>query len=76
MATLTLDGVRKSYGPLEAVSLLLMFMGAVFLSNSPLVTGMKSEGKGVEYDEMLSRRLKHPSNPEPATDGGLPFSSA
>jgi hypothetical protein len=37
-----------------------MFMGAVFLSNSPLITGMKSEGKGVEYDEMLSRRLKHP----------------
>jgi uncharacterized membrane protein len=48
------------YGPLEALSLLVMFMGAVFLSNSPLVTGMKSEGKGVEYDEMLSRRLKHP----------------
>jgi uncharacterized membrane protein len=49
-----------AYGPLEAVSLLVMFMGAVFLSNSPLITGMKSEGKGVEYDEMLSRRLKHP----------------
>jgi uncharacterized membrane protein len=49
-----------AYGPLEALSLLVMFMGAVFLSNSPLITGMKSEGKGVEYDEMLSRRLKHP----------------
>ena len=49
-----------AYGPLEAVSLLLVFMGAVFLSNSPLVTGMKGEGKGVEYEEMLSRRLKHP----------------
>ena len=47
-----------AYGPLEAVSLLVMFMGAVFLSNSPLITGMKGEGKGVEYDEMLSRRLK------------------
>jgi uncharacterized membrane protein len=47
------------YGPLEAVSLLVMFMGAVFLSNSPLITGMKGEGQGVEYDEMLSRRLKH-----------------
>jgi hypothetical protein len=56
------DSLRTggAYGPLEAVSLLLMFMGAVFLSNSPLITGMKSEGKGVEYDEMLSRRLKHP----------------
>jgi len=70
------DSLRTSgpYGPLEAVSLLLMFMGAVFLSNSPLVTGMKSEGKGVEYDEMLSRRLKHP--PAAVQDGGLPFSSA
>ena len=56
------DSLRTSgpYGPLEALSLLVMFMGAVFLSNSPLITGMKSEGKGVEYDEMLSRRLKHP----------------
>jgi hypothetical protein len=49
----------------------------VFLSNSPLVTGMKSEGKGVEYEEMLSRRLKHPSSASsPVGDGGLPFSSA
>jgi drug/metabolite transporter (DMT)-like permease len=55
------DSLRTygQYGPLEAVSLLVMFMGAVFLSNSPLITGMKSEGQGVEYDEMLSRRLKH-----------------
>jgi len=54
------DSLRTSgwYGPLEALSLLVMFMGAVFLSNSPLITGMKGEGKGVEYDEMLSRRLK------------------
>jgi hypothetical protein len=76
------DTLRTSgpYGPLEAVSLLVMFMGAVFLSNSPLITGIKSEGTGVEYDEMLSRRLKHPHH-EPASDalhdGGLPpFSSA
>jgi len=76
------DSLRTSgpYGPLEAVSLLVMFMGAVFLSNSPLITGMKSEGTGVEYDEMLSRRLKHPHH-EPASDAlhdsGLPpFSSA
>ena len=30
-----------------------MFVGAVFLSNSPLITGIKSEGKGAEYEEML-----------------------
>jgi uncharacterized membrane protein len=71
------DTLRTSgpYGPLEAISLLVMFMGAVFLSNSPLVTGIRSEGKGVEYDEMLSRRLKHPHQPEPVHDSGLPFSS-
>jgi hypothetical protein len=72
------DTLRTSgaYGPLEAISLLVMFMGAVFLSNSPLITGMKSEGKGVEYDEMLSRRLKHPSRDPALHDSGLPpFSS-
>ena len=71
------DTLRTSgaYGPLEALSLLVMFMGAVFLSNSPLVTGMKSEGKGIEYDEMLSRRLKHPRT-DAVAEGGLPFSSA
>jgi hypothetical protein len=54
-----------------------MFMGAVFLSNSPLITGMKSEGTGVEYDEMLKRRLKHPSQDTAIHDSGLPpFSSA
>jgi len=64
-----------------------MFVGAVFLSHSPLITGMKSEGKGVEYDEMLSRQLKHPHHRrrgeheiEPPSEGvhdtGLPpFSS-
>jgi hypothetical protein len=75
------DSLRTSgpYGPLEALSLLVMFMGAVFLSHSPLITGMRSEGKGVEYDEMLSRRLKHPHplDQEAVSDGGLPpFSSA
>jgi hypothetical protein len=56
-----------------------MFIGAAFLSHSPLVTGIKSEGKGVEYEEMLSRRVRHRT---PVTeDAGLsesglpPFSS-
>jgi hypothetical protein len=56
-----------------------MFMGAVFLSHSPLITGIRSEGKGVEYDEMLSRRLKHPHHAaqDSVSDSGLPpFSSA
>ena len=71
------DSLRTygAYGPLEALSLLVMFLGAVFLSNSPLITGMKGEGKGVEYEELLSRRLKHPPS---AGDAGPvpPFSSA
>ena len=70
------DSLRTSgpYGPLEAISLMVMFFGAVFLSNSPLVTGMKGEGKGVEYEELLSRRLKHP--PPTGDAGAVPFSSA
>jgi hypothetical protein len=73
------DSLRTSgpYGPLEAISLLVMFMGAVFLAHSPLITGIRSEGTGEEYDEMLARRLKHPHEPTAAHDSGLPpFSSA
>ena len=66
------DSLRTSgpYGPLEAFSLLVMFLGAVFLSNSPLITGMKGEGKGVEYEQLLSRRLK--SAPQPGEAGAVP----
>ena len=55
------DSLRTAnpWGPLEAVSLLVMFAGAVFLSNSPLVTGLRGEGKGAEYEDLLSRRVKH-----------------
>lgn len=75
------DSLRTSgpYGPLEALSLLVMFLGAVFLSHSPLITGIKSEGTGAEYEEMLSRRLKHPhaAAHEAVTDSAVPpFSSA
>ena len=50
-----------------------MFVGAVFLSHSPLVTGLK--GEGAEYEELLSRRRApdqragHPS----VSDSKLPF---
>ncbi len=71
------DSLRTSgpWGPLEAISLLVMFLGAVSLSHSPLVTGIKSEGKGLEYEEMLSRRTKHALAHEaesPLSDSGLP----
>jgi drug/metabolite transporter (DMT)-like permease len=75
------DSLRTSgpWGPLEALSLLVMFVGAAFLSHSPLVTGIKSEGKSVEYEEMLSRRVRsfgHSAAETPMQDSGLPpFSS-
>jgi len=72
------DTLRTSggWGPLEAISLLIMFIGAVFLSHSPLVTGIK--GEGVEYEKLLSRRVKEfSSEPSdgPMADGGVPFSA-
>jgi drug/metabolite transporter (DMT)-like permease len=71
------DSLRTSgpWGPLEAISLLVMFMGAVFLSHSPLITGLKGEGKGAEYEELLSRRARHfgpDSHDSPVPDAGLP----
>ncbi len=74
------DRLRTSgpWGPLEALSLLVMFVGAVFLSHSPLFTGIRSEGKGIEYEEMLSRRVKNkhrggPAVQPPASEGAPPF---
>jgi drug/metabolite transporter (DMT)-like permease len=70
------DSLRTSepWGPLEAISLLVMFIGAVFLSHSPLVTGLRGEGKGAEYEELLSRRARHfgrSAGDAPMSDGGL-----
>ncbi len=69
------DSLRTAnpWGPLEALSLLVMFAGAVFLSNSPLVTGLRGEGKGAEYEDLLSRRVKHFGREEvELADNGLP----
>jgi uncharacterized membrane protein len=70
------DSLRTSgpWGPLEAVSLLVMFVGAVFLSHSPLITGIRSEGKGIEYEQMLSRRVKRRGGAaaEPSVTDGAP----
>jgi drug/metabolite transporter (DMT)-like permease len=58
------DNLRTSgpWGPLEALSLLLMFAGAFGLAHSPLVSGMKG---GDRYPELLSQR----SRSDPLTDG-------
>jgi drug/metabolite transporter (DMT)-like permease len=69
------DSLRTAnpWGPLEALSLLVMFAGAVFLSNSPLVTGLRGEDKGAEYEDLLSRRVKHFGREEvELADNGLP----
>ena len=53
-----------------------MFAGAVFLSHSPLITVLRGEGKGAEYEELLSRRGRHLDGgtaASPMPDGGLPF---
>jgi uncharacterized membrane protein len=52
------DNLRTSgpWGPLEALSLLVMFAGAVSLAHSPLVSGMK--GGGDEYHQLLSQRSR------------------
>lgn len=50
------DNLRTAgaYGPLEAISLLIMFVGAASIALSPLVSGMKGEDD--RYAEMLSLR--------------------
>jgi drug/metabolite transporter (DMT)-like permease len=45
-----------AWGPLEAISLLVMFVGAFSLAHSPLVSGMK--GGDEHYNELLSQRLR------------------
>jgi drug/metabolite transporter (DMT)-like permease len=52
------DNLRTSgaYGPLEAVSLLVMFVGAAFLAHSRLISGMKGDDE--RYAEMLSLRSR------------------
>jgi uncharacterized membrane protein len=52
------DNLRTAgaYGPLEALSLLIMFLGAVSVAHSPLISGMKGDDEG--YSELLSLRSR------------------
>jgi drug/metabolite transporter (DMT)-like permease len=52
------DNLRTSgaWGPLEALSLLVMAVGAVLLAHSPLVAGLK--GGSDQYSELLSQRSR------------------
>ncbi len=52
------DNLRTAgaYGPLEALSLLVMFVGAASIAHSPLISGMK--GDEDRYVELLSLRSR------------------
>jgi hypothetical protein len=52
------DSLRTTgaYGPLEAVSLLIMFIGVTSIALSPLVSGLK--GDDARYAELLSSRSR------------------
>jgi drug/metabolite transporter (DMT)-like permease len=60
------DNLRTSgpWGPLEALSLLAMFAGALSLAHSPLVSGMKDGGD--QYHPQLSRRSRPARLPDAA----------
>jgi drug/metabolite transporter (DMT)-like permease len=60
-----------AWGPLEAFSLLVMFLGAFSLAHSPLVSGLK--GDDDEYHQLLSQRSR--SEPLP-TNVTPPLSSS
>ncbi|HTZ27865.1 MAG TPA: hypothetical protein VMC83_27965, partial [Streptosporangiaceae bacterium] len=62
------DDLRTSgaWGPLEALSLLVMVAGAVVLAHSPLVAGLKAGSD--QYSEMLSRH----SGPSGMSDATCP----
>jgi|SRR5579875_2497492 len=62
------DNLRTSgaWGPLEALSLLVLFAGGVLLSNSPLITGVRA-GQQADADRLRPRfRRRFTEGPEPA----------
>ncbi|HEV3264515.1 MAG TPA: DMT family transporter [Acidimicrobiales bacterium] len=79
------DSLRTTgaYGPLEAVSLLIMFIGVASIALSPLVSGLK--GDDARYAELLSSRSRskslaaavqdlHPAGGSPKTSQSSPTS--
>jgi len=61
------DDLRTNgaWGPLEALSLLVMFAGAVLLAHSPLVAGLRA-GSGQQADLLVH----HPHHSGPMADAG------
>jgi hypothetical protein len=62
------DNLRTAgaWGPLEALSLLVLFAGAITLCHSPLVSGVKGDGMG--SSELLSVRYRSKQGPDPFGD--------
>ncbi|MHB1583438.1 MAG: DMT family transporter [Acidimicrobiales bacterium] len=71
------DNLRTAgaWGPLEALSLLVLFGGALLLCQSPLVSGVKGDGSA--HEEFLSTRWRPPGGDGPRPRDhpvpGLPF---
>jgi hypothetical protein len=67
------DNLRTSgaWGPLEALSLLVLFAGGMLLSTSPLITGVRTEGAGREdrlgprFRRRIGAGARGPAAPEP-----------
>jgi len=59
------ENLRTSgpWGPLEALSLVVLVAGAVSLAHSPLVSGLK--GADGQYHELLSQRSRSARSPDP-----------
>jgi drug/metabolite transporter (DMT)-like permease len=65
------DNLRTSgaWGPLEAISLLVLFIGALSLVRSPLVSGIK--GDDIAHSELLGGRRRSEPVPEPVSSPPL-----
>ena len=61
-----------AFGPLEALSLLILFGGALILCHSPLVTGVKGGVDGQERLSVRSRGREMPDRLMPSSDGAWP----
>ena len=60
---------RGAWGPLEALSLLVLFGGGILLSHSPLVSGVKAGG--AEENDRLQSHLHNRNHEALPDDGGL-----
>jgi hypothetical protein len=58
-----------AWGPLEALSLLVLFAGALVLCNSPLVNGVRADGSAEQELLGVRWRARHLETPVPGNVG-------